>query len=183
MATPRTGNPRGRPPGAKNKSKDLDAFILEALNYEIAVVVPKPIRKPQNKGTWAKLHTPEERTAFAKTLAAASAARGRAVQPSRAGIPMGRSTKHHQKILAAQRPEVDRIIKKMAKDGTLPEDPMAVEALKSAMMILRTAETHKDKLAASRLVLDFTKAKPTAKIEHTIRSAEDLLDEMIAGDE
>ncbi|MFC3214616.1 hypothetical protein [Novosphingobium panipatense] len=69
-------------------------------------------------------------------------------------------------------------MKKMAENDQLPDDPRAVEALKESMVILRTQEDAKLKLAAARLVLDFTKAKPTSKQEITVKTAEDYLDEI-----
>lgn len=83
---------------------------------------------------------------------------------------------------AAQKPIIAKILKKMSDKGQLPDDPMAVEALQQAMTVLRAPQTAKDKIAAARLILDFTKAKPTTKVEHTVRTAEDILDEMAEED-
>ena len=66
----------------------------------------------------------------------------------------------------------------MKDAGQVPDDPRAEEALKTTVETLRTAESPKDKIAAARLILDFTKAKPAQKIDATVRTAEDILDEM-----
>jgi hypothetical protein len=115
--------------------------------------------------------SPEERSAYSAKIRANKS-------QNRKGIPRGMSTREFEAAKAAQQPIIARIMKKMADTGQLPDDPMAVEALKEAMTVLRSPITPKEKIAAARLVLDFTKAKPTTKIEHTVRSAEDILDEM-----
>ncbi len=174
MATPRTGRPRGRPPGAKNKPKTIQQFVTETL-LDPPV---SPPRKPKLKarGPWAG-KTPEERRALSAKLNAgrdlAKIGGGR-----KAGVPISRTNKQHAQVLSDQQPHIERIIKKMADQGILPDDPRAVEALTAAVVVLRTVESAKDRLAAARLVLDFTKSKPTSKIEHTVKTAEDLLDEM-----
>lgn len=66
----------------------------------------------------------------------------------------------------------------MRDAGQLPDDPRAVEALEETVKTLRAAESPKDKIAAARLILDFTKAKPAQKIEATVRTHEDFLDEL-----
>lgn len=103
------------------------------------------------------------------------------------GRPVGRpnnlTNSQFRKMVAQQTAIVERIIKKMADEGLTPDDPMAVESLKEAMVVLRTQDNPKVKLAAARLVLDFTKAKPTSKVEHTFRTAEDILDEMAEDEE
>jgi hypothetical protein len=174
MATPRTGNPRGRPRGAKNKPKTVEAFVIEALTAPQV----SPPRKPKLKarGPWAG-KTPEERRALSAKLNA-----GRDLTKigggRKAGVPLSRTNKQHAQVVAEAQPEITRIMNKMAEQGILPDDPRAVEALEEAVKVLRVVESAKDKLAAARLILDFTKSKPTAKIEHTVRSAEDILDEM-----
>ena len=57
-----------------------------------------------------------------------------------------------------------------------PLDDKAEEALAATLTILRTKEVaHVTKLAAARLLLDFTKSKPSSKSEVTVKSAEDWL--------
>lgn len=55
------------------------------------------------------------------------------------------------------------------------EDQYAVEALETAVEIMRTPLTARDRLAAAKLVLDFTKEKPSTKQEVTVQRAEDFL--------
>lgn len=171
MPTKPTGRPRGRPPGSKNIPK-IEDFIAESLSAPVPVPALKPKGAP--RGPWAGM-TPEERSEYARKIAAKSKPKkgGR-----RVGVPRKLTVKAYEARLAEQTTIVHRIMKKMADNGQLPDDPRAVEALETSMILLRTQEDAKLKLAAARLVLDFTKSKPTAKVEHTVRTAEDLLDEM-----
>lgn len=171
MPTKPTGRPRGRPPGSKNIPK-IEDFIHESLVAPIPVPALKPKAAP--RGPWAGM-TPEERSEYARKLAASRTEKsgGR-----RTGVPRKLTVAAFEARKAEQIPIVQRIMKKMADQGQLPDDPRAVEALEASMVLLRTQEDAKLKLAAARLVLDFTKSKPTSKVEHTIRSAEDFLDEM-----
>jgi hypothetical protein len=153
----------------------LKTFVLESLDTEITAP-PRP-PKAKARGPWAGM-TPEERSAYAKKLVAAR-------DPSKqhkGGRPAGISSKHtvaqHQAMIASQQPIIDRIMKKMSDKGQLPDDPMAQEALKETLTVLRSQVPPRDKLAAARLLLDFLKAKPTTKVEHTVKTAEDILDEM-----
>lgn len=179
MVTPRTGRPRGRPPGAKNKPKTAEAFILESLT----VPIPEPQRKPKGPatGAWATM-TPKQRSAYSRRISK-GVDRRNCGQGRKPGVPTGRTYKQQAQIVAEQQPEIRRILKKMAQQGELPDDPMAVESLKESLTVLRTSKDHKMKLAAARLILDFTKSKPTAKVEHTVRTAEDFLDELGADEE
>ena len=78
--------------------------------------------------------------------------------------------------------DAKRIIKKMKDAGQLPDDPRAAEALEKAVVTLRASSAPKDVAALGRLILDFTKPKPAQKIDHTVRTAEDILDEMAEDD-
>lgn len=78
--------------------------------------------------------------------------------------------------------EAEGILKIMVDEEIVPDDKAANTALQFAVSVVRATIvdgkevfTVKDKLAASRLVLDFTRAKPAAKSEVTLNSAEDFL--------
>lgn len=176
MPTKPTGRPRGRPKGSKNIPK-VEDFVAEALAGSIPVPKPKPKAAP--RGPWANM-TPEERSEYARQLQA------RRKGPSggrRTGVPRSLTVEQFEARKAEQTQIVKRIMKKMADNGQLPDDPRAVEALETGMVILRTQEDAKLKLAAARMVLDFTKAKPTTKQELTIKTAEDYLDELAEDDQ
>lgn len=171
MPTKPTGRPRGRPKGSKNIPK-IEDFVVES----IAAPVPIPKLKPKGRprGPWANM-TPEQRSEYSKSLVAKrkGPSGGRIT-----GIPRSLTKAQFEARLAEQTTVVKRIMKKMADNGQLPDDPRAVEALEQSMIVLRTQEDAKTKLLAARLVLDFTKAKPTSKQEVTIKTAEDYLDEL-----
>jgi hypothetical protein len=176
MPTKPTGRPRGRPKGSKNTPK-LEAFIAESLAIEIPAPLPPPPPKQRVRGPWAN-KTPEERSAYARAIRANRDPSTYNTAGRKPGIPSNMSAAQYHALVASQKPIVARIMKKMSDTGQLPEDPRAVEALEQTVMVLRTAQAPRDKLGAARLLLDFLKAKPTTKIETTVRTAEDILDEM-----
>lgn len=171
MPTKPTGRPRGRPKGAKNIPK-LEAFVAESIIAPVEVASAGP--KRTETGICVGM-TAEERSAYFRSLYAKRKSH-RGGKP--AGVPRRMTIAQHEAHQAAQKPIIARIIKKMAANEQLPDDPMAVEALTEAMTVLRSTIPPRDKIAAARLILDFTKSKPTAKVEHTVKTAEDLLDEM-----
>jgi hypothetical protein len=69
-------------------------------------------------------------------------------------------------------------IEKLKKAGILTENDMAEEALKEALIAMRGAGNAQTKLAAAKLILDFTKSKPVAKSDVTVRGAEAWLEEL-----
>ncbi|QOT71606.1 hypothetical protein H5V43_16320 [Sphingobium fuliginis] len=141
---------------------------------------PVPIvTKPKGAawGPWAKM-TPEERTAYAKDLAAKSAALRKPRGSPRLGKPKHLTNAQFDAAVEAQRPVVAKIMKKMAQRGELPDDSDAVEALERVLLVLRSPVPVADRTAAARVILDFTKTKPTARTESTLKTAEDYLDEM-----
>ena len=69
----------------------------------------------------------------------------------------------------------------MAKDNNI-DDEYAVEALKTAVEIMREPAQNRDKLTAARMVLDFTKTKPVSKSEVTVGKAEAFLESLLVSD-
>lgn len=53
--------------------------------------------------------------------------------------------------------------------------PMAEEALEGALTVLRAPSNQTAKLAAAKLILEFTKSKPVAKSEVSVNKAEEWL--------
>jgi hypothetical protein len=70
--------------------------------------------------------------------------------------------------------ETKEIVKIMTEKLKI-EDQYAVEALETAVEIMRSPLTARDRLGAAKLVLDFTKEKPSTKQEVTVQRAEDFL--------
>lgn len=177
MPTKPTGRPRGRPPGVKNKPKTIHEFVLAQISDPIPVPERKPKKAPS--GPWARM-TPEERKAYSQKLIAAR--KGNRPNTRTPGKPLRLTDDQWAAIKAQAERDATRIMQKMKEADQLPDDPMAVEALRKAVVTLRAAENPKDVAALGRLILDFTKAKPAQKVEATIRTHEDFLDEL-AGDD
>jgi hypothetical protein len=81
---------------------------------------------------------------------------------------------------AIAKDEAKRMVRIMEKKGfEIPENEYAREAIEAAVETMRMeAISPKDKLTAARLVLDFTKSKPAAQTEVTVKKAEDFLAEI-----
>lgn len=63
------------------------------------------------------------------------------------------------------------------------EDEYQKEALKTAVEVMRLVGETRERLAAARLVLDFTKSKPASKSDVSIHKAEDFLASLLIEDE
>lgn len=175
MPTKPTGRPRGRPKGVKNKPKTIEQFVVEQISSPIARPPVPP--KMAARGPWANM-TPEERKAYSQKLIAAR--RGNRPNTNTPGKPRGLTDAQWAVVRSEAARDAKRIIAKMKDAGQLPDDPRAVEALEKAVTTLRASDNPKDVAALGRLVLDFTKAKPAQKIDHTVRTHEDFLDELAA---
>lgn len=93
------------------------------------------------------------------------------------GSPDGFTGAEVRKMRAVAKDEAKRMVMIMEKKGfQIPENEFAREALEAAVETMRMdAINPKDKLTAARLVLEFTKAKPAAQAELTVKRAEDYL--------
>lgn len=173
--------PRGRPPGAKNKPKTLEAYLSAAM--AITELPPKPAPRPKDQskvrlGNSNRLNrlTPEERSANGRKAVAA-----RKTHAARAeGTPTGWATHEYAPLLKEAEREAKRIYRKMEQDGTLPEDPLAREALLEVLKLMRLPGDKKLKHSLARTILEYRLAKPTSKQDVTIRTAEEWLDDLAA---
>lgn len=96
------------------------------------------------------------------------------------GRPLGSrdgiSKKTRARFWKQARFEATLTMKKLEQAGKLVEaDDYAREALHEALVTMRLPGTARDKVAAARLVLDFTMAKPASKSEITVNKAEEWL--------
>ncbi len=92
-------------------------------------------------------------------------AQGRAL-----GTPAGMTKKKADALWAVARRKAKIDMANIKKSMDLPA--AAEEALTSALEVMRSPMTQTMKLSAAKLVLDFTMAKPAAKSDVTIASAE-----------
>jgi hypothetical protein len=106
---------------------------------------------------------------------------GGAINPYRKGVFDG-----HTKATAApiwkKASEEAKVIVKYLKDNDMVDTPKddkyaqyADEALEAAVTVVRTPANEQTRIAAARLILDFTRSKPVAKSEVNVKTAEDWL--------
>ena len=99
----------------------------------------------------------------------------------RRGLPAGMDQKTFRFFQRQARFEATMTMKKLDAAGvTVDCDEYAREALTTALEQMRLPIHPKEKLAAARLVLDFTKAKPAQKQEITVTKAEEWLEAVTA---
>jgi hypothetical protein len=172
----RPKRPRGRPKGSKNKPKTLEAFLAASLNADAKPpeLLPKPKGPPRYDGS-AKLNSvpPEVRSARARAAAKARWEK----HPEKEVAPKGWTLDQYRLFLEDAKREAQRIFTIMADEGRAPDDPLAQEAMKAVLSLMQS-KNPQTKLRAARTVLEYTKAKPAAKHDHTIRTAEDFLDDL-----
>ena len=130
-------------------------------------------RKSQIKDPTARKMTAKQRTEKGRAMAKASIGKsGR-----KSGVPTGWRHQDYALMVDQADKEARELFNQMAKEGLVPEEDMAQAALLEALRIMKNKATpQKLKLAAGRLLLDFTRSKPAAKSDVTIHNAEAFLD-------
>ena len=111
----------------------------------------------------------------ARTLANQRAAgvKRRGPGKGRIGVPDGMRKAEALQAWAVAKESADKTMIDLEKAGLLDESPAeAKEALQAALEVMRSPMDHKTKLAAARLVLDFTKSKPASKSVVAVDEAE-----------
>lgn len=111
---------------------------------------------------------------------------GGLINPYRKGVFDG-YTKATAEIAWKKARDEAKVIMKHLKENGMVDTPtpgdkyaeFAEEALEAAITIVRTPMNEQQRLAAARLVLDFTKSKPVAKNEVTVKTAEDWLQNVL----
>lgn len=89
------------------------------------------------------------------------------------GIPHGMKKAEAMKAWELARQLADRDIKRMKDAGILDDaDTQAEAAMRATLEVMHSPMDQKMKLAAARQVLEWTKAKPAAKTEMTVNTAE-----------
>jgi hypothetical protein len=99
-------------------------------------------------------------------------------QGRKLGYCDGYNPRMMKKILAEAKVKAKEDVAKIEAASGPIEDAAAREALTGAIEVLRTPVNQQTKLAAARLVLDFTKAKPASKSEVTVNAAEKWLESL-----
>lgn len=134
------------------------------------------------KGYASTLEIWEERSRKCREQVIRLNAEGRC---NRTGMPNGWSRRRPEleAVRARAAVEAKEIMKTMLETGIISKDDLlGNEALEFAITTVRAvseagqpAVTTRDRLAAAKMVLEYTKSKPASKIEATVAKAEDFL--------
>lgn len=111
--------------------------------------------------------------------------------PTRRGIPDGFGGRKEEvlQMRAKAHKEAKEIVRYMReKDLIASEDPRAEEALEAMIGIVRAKDEQMDaplyraneRISAAKVVLDFTKQRPTSKVDAVVTRAEDFLAVVVA---
>jgi len=98
------------------------------------------------------------------------------------GVPDGYRKETIAPIRAQAQKDAKRITEIMSDKFNI-EDEYQKEALQTAVEVMRLVGETRERLAAARLVLDFTKSKPASKSDVSIHKAEDFLASLLIEDE
>ena len=99
-----------------------------------------------------------------------------------AGRPKGVPDGYTKETIKPIREEARKFAEEFVSKKDIKND-YAKEALTTAVEVMRTPAADRERLAAARLVLEFTEAKPAAKSEVTLHQAEAWLEELANQDE
>ena len=107
-------------------------------------------------------------------------AKWRALNPHlvgrRKGHPDGIRLKDWLVIKEKVAKKAERAVAIMAeKDIWVPDNDVAAKAMKAAIEVLEAPGEHRNKLAASKVILDFVQTRPVVKNETTLKTAEEFL--------
>lgn len=98
------------------------------------------------------------------------------------GVPDGYTREQIEPIRKEIQIESKRIVEIMAEQYNI-EDEYAKVALETAVEVMKMVGDNRERVAAARLVLDFTKQKPASKNEVAISKAEDFLASLVEPEE
>ena len=132
-----------------------------------------PQKAPKNNYFATLMSTPEGRA-----LRAEWAARPRKNPGRPKGVPDGHRKHTIEPIRKQAREEAEKVVEVMTKKIPVESD-YAKEALTTAVEVMRSPDSTRDRLTAARLVLDFTKQKPATKSEMAISQAESFLEGLL----
>jgi len=94
------------------------------------------------------------------------------------GVPDGYRKEQIEPIRAREKRKAERLVNIMAEKFNI-EDEYAKKALVTAVEVMNVVGETRERLAAARLVLDFTKQKPASKNEVALTKAEDFLASLV----
>ena len=140
---------------------------------------PKPLKNPnmiRTKNNYFKtmMETPEGR-ALRKEWS--NKPRKNAGRPK--GVPDGYRTDTIAPLREKAKQDAKKVVEIMSDKFNI-EDEYQKEALSTAVEVMRLVGETRERLAAARLVLDFTKSKPATKSDVSISKAEDFLASLLS---
>ena len=138
---------------------------------------PAPHKAPKNNYFAELMKTPEGRALRRQW---STKPRKNAGRPR--GVPDGYRKETIEPIRREVKAEAKKVVKIMAEKYNI-EDEYAKAALETAVEVMKCPGENRERVAAARLVLDFTKSKPTAKNEVSITKAEDFLASLVDEDD
>lgn len=180
--------PRGRPKGSRNRPKT----VIELLQRLQEPPPPKPPgeEKPKRRRERQGYHGKPREAYFSKlkredpeklreisTRAINSEAR-KAKPRAIAGVPSNHTLHEWAIRKEAARTIAHRIFAMLDKEGALPENPIARQAMKQALEMLAEDNSTKDRLAIVRTLLEYNLAKPASTQNVNLKTAEDFLDDL-----
>lgn len=125
-----------------------------------------------------KAENPSALSALSRKAATSPA---RAAKPRKvAGSPKRMTNREWAQKLTEARQRTSRIINSMELEGSLPDNPIAREAMRSAIEMLAAGLSERDRLSVIRTLLEFNLAQPPAGSVLTVRTAEDILEILAA---
>jgi hypothetical protein len=136
-----------------------------------------PQRKPKNNYFSTLMSTPEGRELRRQWSTKKRKNPGR---PK--GVPDGYRKAEIEPIRDAAKERAAKAVKIMSEKYDI-EDQYAQDALRTAVEVMQVPGETRERLAAARLVLDFTKSRPASKQEVTIGKAEEFLASLLDEDE
>ena len=98
------------------------------------------------------------------------------------GVPDGHTKETIAPIREQAKKDAIKVVKIMSDKYNI-EDEYQKEALTTAVEVMRLDGQSRERLAAARLVLDFTKSKPATKSDVSISRAEDFLASLLTEEE
>tara|TARA_R110002153_G_scaffold15043_1_gene54058 strand:- start:989 stop:1441 length:453 start_codon:yes stop_codon:yes gene_type:complete len=98
------------------------------------------------------------------------------------GVPDGHTAQTIAPIREQAKKDAKKVVKIMSEKYNI-EDEYQKEALTTAVEVMRLDGQSRERLAAARLVLDFTKSKPASKSDVSISRAEDFLASLLTEEE
>ena len=98
------------------------------------------------------------------------------------GVPDGHTKESITPIRKQAKIDATKVVEIMSEKYNI-EDEYQKEALKTAVEVMRVDGQTRERLAAARLVLDFTKSKPVSQSNVSISKAEDFLASLVNDEE